>query len=235
MNIHLITAFPETFDGFFESSIISRALKQTRVRVYRHFIRDYAKGKHKQIDDYPYGGGAGMILKPEPIFECVKDIYNKYELMDTKLIFLTPAGERYTQKKAVELSLRNNLVLLCGHYKGVDQRVLNNVVDEELSIGDFVLTGGETAAMCVLDSVIRLLPGVLGDIDSAFNDSFQTGLLDHPHYTRPVVFNNEKVPDVLLSGNHAEIEKWRREEALRITKKKRYDLYKSELNKNSSD
>ena len=235
MNIHLITAFPKTFDGFLDSSIISRALKQDSVRVYRHYIRDYAVGKHKQIDDYPYGGGAGMILKPEPVYDCVKDIYNKFTLKDTKLTFLTPAGKRYTQSKAVELSLRQNLVLLCGHYKGIDQRVLDEVVNEELSIGDFVLTGGETAAMCVLDSVIRLIPGVLGDIDSAFNDSFQTGLLDHPHYTRPVEFKCKKVPPVLLSGNHAEIEKWRQKEALRITKEKRYDLYKSEQNKNSSD
>lgn len=234
MDIHLITAFPETFDGFLDSSIIKRAVKAENVRVYRHFLRDYSVGKHKQIDDYPYGGGAGMILKPEPIYKCVKDIYKRFLLQDTKVTFLTPAGEQYNQKKAVELSLRENLVLLCGHYKGVDQRVLDAVVDEELSIGDFILTGGEAAAMCVMDSVIRLLPGVLGDIDSAFNDSFQTGLLDHPHYTRPLEFNHKRVPAVLLSGNHAEINEWRRKESLNVTKKKRYDLYRSEQNKNSS-
>ncbi len=230
MQIHVITAFPKVFEGFKSESIFKRALERGHVELYLHHIRDYATGKHQQIDDYPYGGGPGMILKPEPIFRCVEDVYEKYHLNDTKLTFLTPLGETYTQKKAVEMSLRQNLVFLCGHYKGVDQRVIQELVDEEISIGDFVLSGGECAAMCIIDSVVRLLPGVIGDIDSAVNDSFQNELLDHPHYTRPETFRGMDVPKVLLSGNHANIEKWRHSKALAITKARRYDLYTKYLN-----
>jgi tRNA (guanine37-N1)-methyltransferase len=166
-----------------------------------------------------------MILKPEPIFSCVEHVCKKYELQERKITLLTPAGQRYNQNKAVEFSLRQSMVLLCGHYKGIDQRVIDELVDEEISIGDYVLTGGELAAMVVIDSVMRLLPGVLGDIDSAISDSFQTGLLDHPHYTRPENFRGNFVPDILLSGNHAAIDEWRQQQALQKTKERRHDLY----------
>ena len=225
MEIHVITAFPKLFEGPLNESILKRAQQAGIFKVYFHDLRDYATDKHKQIDDYPYGGGAGMILKPEPIFRCVEDIYEKYQLGDTPLTLMSAAGETYNQKKAIELSLRDKLVLLCGHYKGIDQRVIDELVDEEISLGDYILTGGELAAICIIDSVVRLLPGAIGDIDSAINDSFQTGLLDHPHYTRPEVFRGKRVPKVLLSGNHADIERWRKEKAIEITKSKRKDLY----------
>ncbi len=227
MQIRVITAFPKTFDGFLDESILKRAIQNEQVSITLHHIRDYATDKHQQIDDYPYGGGPGMILKAEPIFDCIEDVQQKYDMPETKVTLMTPAGELYNQKKAVEVSLRDSLILLCGHYKGIDQRVIDELVDEEISIGDYVLTGGEFAAMVIIDSVVRLLPGVIGDIDSAVTDSFQTGLLDHPHYTRPVEFRGHKVPDVLMSGNHANIEKWREEKALEITKTRRPDLYQN--------
>ncbi len=226
MDIHIVTAFPKTFDGFLDESILKRAIHNNHVQVHLHHIRDYAEGKHKQIDDYPYGGGAGMILKPEPIIACVEDIKGRFDLADTPVTLMTPAGETYTQNKAVELSLRRKLILLCGHYKGIDQRALDMVVDEEISIGDYVLTGGELAAMCITDSVVRLLPGVIGDIDSACTDSFQTGMLDCPHYTRPETFREQSVPAVLLSGNHKQIEQWRYQQAFEKTRQKRPDLLK---------
>lgn len=225
MQIHVITAFPKIFDGFLDESILKRAIQHEQVSITLHHIRDYATDKHQQIDDYPYGGGPGMILKAEPIFDCIEDVRKKFDLDGTNVTLMTPAGETYDQKKAVELSLRDSMILLCGHYKGIDQRVIDDLVDEEISIGDYVLTGGELAAMMIIDSVVRLLPGVIGDIDSAVTDSFQTGLLDHPHYTRPVDFRGKKVPDVLMSGNHANIEKWREEKALEMTKTRRPDLY----------
>jgi len=230
MQIHVITAFPKIYDGFLDESIIRKAKEKNKVEIYLHYIRDYAKGKHLQIDDYPYGGGAGMILKPEPLDACLCDVYKKFKLNDSKLTLMTPAGETWTQKKAVEFSLRENLVLLCGHYKGIDQRILDKWVDEEISVGDYVLTGGEVASMSIIDSVVRLLPGVIGDIDSACTDSFQTDLLDHPHYTRPEVFDGVSVPAVLLSGNHAKIERWKHEQSVEITKKRRMDIYKKYIN-----
>jgi tRNA (guanine37-N1)-methyltransferase len=225
VRIDVITAFPKTFAGFLDESILKRAIQKNAVRITFHDIRDYAADKHQQVDDYPYGGGPGMILKPEPIFRCIEDVLEKRGADKTRITLLTPAGEQYDQKKAVEISLRDSLILLCGHYKGIDQRVIDELVDEEISIGDYVLTGGELAAMVVIDSVVRLLPGVIGDIDSAITDSFQTGLLDHPHYTRPEVFRGRRVPDVLLSGNHRKIEAWRQEKALSVTKARRHDLY----------
>lgn len=226
MNIHVITAFPKTFDGFLDESILKRAISNGVVNITLHHIREYATDKHQQIDDYPYGGGPGMILKPEPIFRCVESVREKFNLQETKITLLTPAGQLYDQKKAVEFSLRESMILLCGHYKGIDQRIVDELVDEEISIGDYVLTGGELAAMVIIDSTTRLLPGVLGDIDSAITDSFQTGLLDHPHYTRPENFRGHLVPSVLLSGNHAAIDEWRLEQALQKTKERRDDLYK---------
>ncbi len=225
MEIHVITAFPKVFKGALGESILKRAQDAGIVDIHLHDIRSYAKDKHKQIDDYPYGGGAGMILKPDPLFHCIEDVYEKHKLENTPLTLMSASGETYTQKKAVEVSLRDKLVLLSGHYKGIDERVIEELVDEEISIGDYILTGGEIPAVVIIDSVVRLLPGAIGDIDSAINDSFQTGLLDHPHYTRPENFRGMTVPKILLSGNHAEIEKWRRLKALERTKERRKDLY----------
>ncbi len=239
MEIHILTAFPNMFQMPLDESIVKRAKKNNVVRIHIHDIRHYATDKHKQIDDYPYGGGAGMILKPEPIFRCVEDIYSKFQLDDTPITLLSAAGETFSQKKAVEISLRDKMVLLCGHYKGIDERVIEKLVKEEISIGDYILTGGEIPAMVIVDAVVRLLPGAMSDIDSAITDSFQSGLLDHPHYTRPETFQEMKVPSILLSGNHEKIENWRRSISLERTKTKRKDLYnkylKSETEFNSSE
>jgi tRNA (guanine37-N1)-methyltransferase len=235
VDVHVITAFPKTFEGFLDESILKRAIQKGELAVHLHAIRQYAEDKHQQIDDYPYGGGAGMILKPEPIYRCIKAVYAEYDLKDIPVTLLTAAGDRYSQNKAVELSLRRALVLLCGHYKGIDQRVIDELVDEEISIGDYILTGGEVPAMCIIDSVARLLPGVINDIDSAVTDSFQSELLDHPHFTRPEVFHGKPVPKVLLSGNHAEIEKWRLEKAKETTQLRRPDIYKKYIECENND
>ncbi len=230
MEIHVITGLPNLLHSPLNESIIKRAQKSNIVKIYIHNIRDYATDKHKQIDDYPYGGGPGMILKPEPIFRCLEHIQVKYNIKDTHVTLLTAAGKLFDQKKAVEFSLLKKLVLLCGHYKGIDQRIVDNLVTEQISIGDFILTGGELPAMCVIDAVVRLLPGAIGDFDSADTDSFQTGLLDHPHYTRPIEFRGMKVPEVLISGHHEKIKKWQSSMSLEITKKQRLDLYNKYVN-----
>ena len=185
-------------------------------------IRQFSENKHKQVDDYPYGGGAGMVLKPEPMFNAVEAIT---EGRKPRIILMCPQGERFTQKKAEELAKEEDLVFLCGHYEGYDERIREHLVTDEISIGDFVLTGGELPAMTVIDAVVRLLPGVLGQADSHIQDSFSTGLLEHPHYTRPADFRGMKVPDVLLSGNHAKIEEWREEQSLKRTLLRRSDLF----------
>lgn len=231
MEVHVITAFPGTFTGFLGESIIKRAIAKGELKVHLHELRRYAEDKHQQIDDYPYGGGAGMILKPEPLFRCIEDVYHRFDLKDVPVTLLTPAGQLFTQEKAVELSLRRTIVLLCGHYKGIDQRVIDTFVREEISVGDYVLSGGETAAMCVIDAVARLLPGVLNDIDSAVTDSFQDDLLDHPHYTRPEVFRGMQVPKILLSGDHRAIAEWRLAQSIEITRKRRPDIYRRYLKK----
>lgn len=225
MEIHIVTGFPKLFDGLSSDSILKRAIVSEIATIHLHDIRTYTTDKHSQIDDYTFGGGPGMILKAEPIFRCIEDIYERFELGDTPVTLLTPAGGQYTQKKAVEISLRDKLVLLCGHYKGMDERVIERLAGEEISIGDYILTGGEIAAMVIIDSVIRLLPGAIGDIDSAETDSIQSGLLDHPHYTRPRKFRDMEVPEVLLSGNHEKIAAWRLEQAISRTKERRKDLY----------
>jgi tRNA (guanine37-N1)-methyltransferase len=225
LEIHVITAFPNLFTGPLDESIVKRAINKKLVSVFLHDIRDYSTDKHHQIDDYPYGGGAGMVFKPEPLFCCLEDIIAKYHLEGCPVTLMSAMGELYSQKKAVELSLRDKLILLCGHYKGIDERVLETWVNEEISIGDFILTGGELPAMVIIDTLVRLLPGAIGDIDSAETDSFQCGLLDHPHYTRPEVYHDMAVPKVLLSGNHAEIQKWRHTWQLNRTRERRLDLY----------
>lgn len=223
MNIQVLSLFPEMFEGVFGSSILKKAQEQKRVQLDVINFREYSTQKHKQVDDYPYGGGAGMVLKPEPLFAAIEDIQSA-KVQPSRVILLCPQGERFDQKKAEELSKEQDLIFICGHYEGYDERIREHLVTDELSLGDFVLTGGELAAMTVIDSVVRLLPDVLGNAVSHQEDSFSTGLLEHPHYTRPAEFKGLKVPDVLLSGNHAKIERWRREESLRRTYSRRPDL-----------
>jgi len=221
MNIHVLSLFPDMFSGVFGASILKKAQEKGAVRLEVTDIRTFSGNKHNQVDDYPYGGGAGMVLKPEPMFSAVEAITAGKQ---PRIILMCPQGERFTQKKAEELAQETELVFLCGHYEGYDERIRQHLVTDEISIGDFVLTGGELGAMTVIDSVVRLLPGVLGQEDSHIQDSFSTGLLEHPHYTRPAEFRGMKVPDVLLSGNHAKIEQWREEQSLKRTFERRPDL-----------
>lgn len=224
MNIHILSLFPEMFTGVFNSSILKKAQEKEEVAINVVNFRDFSGNKHHQVDDYPYGGGAGMVLKPEPIFNAVESLITQPE-HKRRIILLCPQGERFTQRKAEELAKEEELIFICGHYEGYDERIREHLVTDEISIGDFVLTGGELAAMTVVDSVVRLLPNVLGKAESHEQDSFSTGLLEHPHYTRPVEYRGYKVPDVLLSGNHAAIDKWRREQSLKRTVERRPDLF----------
>jgi len=226
VRIDILTLFPQMFDSPFGIGIFKRAIDRNLVRVNIHNIRDHTHDKHHTVDDYPYGGGAGMVLKPEPIFEAVESIKSGISQEDGVLpvILLTPQGRLFSQQIAVELSRYSHVVLICGHYEGVDERVREHLVTDEISIGDYVLSGGELAAMVVVDAVVRLLPGVLGSEASPLDDSHATGLLEYPQYTRPVVYRGWSVPDVLLSGNHAQIAKWRREQAILRTLKRRPEL-----------
>lgn len=223
MKIDVLTLFPEMFEGVLGSSILKRASENKAVDYNVVNFRAYADNKHQTVDDYPYGGGAGMVLKPQPIFDAVADLRKKSSSVP-RVILLCPQGEKYTQKKAEELAGLDHLIFVCGHYEGYDERIREHVVTDEISIGDFVLTGGELGAMVVIDSVVRLLPGVLGKAESHLSDSFSTGLLEHPHYTRPADFRGMKVPDVLISGNHRLIDEWRTKESLRRTVLRRPDL-----------
>ncbi len=226
MRIDILTLFPQMFDSPFGIGIFKRAVDQNLVRVNIHNIRDCTHDKHHIVDDYPYGGGAGMVLKPEPIFETVELIKSgiSQEAGVLPVILLTPQGRLFSQQIAHELSGYSNLVLICGHYEGVDERVREHLVTDEISIGDYVLSGGELAAMLVVDAVVRLLPGVLGSEASLRDESHTTGLLEYPQYTRPMVYRGWSVPEVLLSGNHAQIAKWRREQAILRTLKRRPEL-----------
>ena len=223
MNFHVLTLFPEMFDGVLHDSMLGRAEKKNVLEFNMINIRDYAVNKHKRVDDYPYGGGRGMVMQAEPIYNAYCDVCNG---IDEKphVIYMSPKGEVFSQAKAVELTQYENLVILCGHYEGVDQRIIDEIVDEEISIGDYVLTGGEIPAMVVIDSVSRMLEGVLSNEDSFTDESHYGGLLEYPHYTRPPVFNGREVPEVLLSGNHALIAKWRMEKSLEETASKRPDM-----------
>ncbi|HUI28653.1 MAG TPA: tRNA (guanosine(37)-N1)-methyltransferase TrmD [Candidatus Acidoferrales bacterium] len=222
MRIDIVTAFPKLLSSPLNESMLRKAQEREAVEIVVHDLRDYTHDKHRTVDDLPYGGGAGMILKPEPIFDCVEKLFSERTYDDA--ILLTADGETFGQSVANELSLKNNLLFICGHYKGVDERVRERLVTREISIGDFVLTSGEIAAIVVIDAVVRLLPGALGDSESALSDSFQIGLLDSPQYTRPAEFRGMKVPDVLLSGDHEEVKKWRDEMSLARTAKRRADL-----------
>ncbi|GIV27160.1 MAG: tRNA (guanine-N(1)-)-methyltransferase [Bacteroidia bacterium] len=224
MRIDIITIFPEQFESVFKYSILKRAQQKNLVQIVIHNLRDYSTDKHKKVDDYPFGGGAGMVMMIEPIYNCIQHLQsqNRYD----EVIFLTPDGELFEQKTANYLSTLNNIILLCGHYKGVDERVREHLITKEISIGDYVLSGGEIAAMVVTDAVVRLIPGVLGDETSALSDSFQDNLLAPPVYTRPAVFNGWEVPAILRSGNAQEIENWRHEQSIKRTKERRPELLK---------
>jgi tRNA (guanine37-N1)-methyltransferase len=222
MRIDVVTGFPKMFRSPLGESIVKRAREKGFVEIVVHDLRDYARDRHKTIDDVPYGGGAGMILKPEPVFACIESLQKRCRY--DEVIYLSADGDRLTQQLANALSLKTNLLLLCGHYKGIDERIREALVTQELSIGDYVLSGGELPALVVIDSVVRLIPGVLHDGESLLGDSFQNDLLDSPHYTRPAEFRGMKVPEVLLSGNHAEIASWRAEQQLKRTSARRKDL-----------
>ncbi len=222
MRIDIITLFPELLVGPFEVSIIKRALESGKASVHFHHLRDYAINKQKQVDDYPFGGGAGMVLRIEPIDRCISALQKERKYDD--VVYLTPDGIQLNQALANQYSLKENIILLCGHYKGVDQRVRDHLITQEISIGDFVLSGGELAAAVFCDSIIRLLPGVLGDESSALSDSFQDGLLAPPIFTRPANYKGWEVPEILTSGNSPKIEEWRENEALKRTQTRRPDL-----------
>lgn len=222
MRIDIITVLPELLTSPFEASILKRAIEKGLVEIHLHNLRDYATNKYKQVDDYQFGGGAGMVMMVEPIDKCISKL--KAERDYDEVIYMTPDGKTLNQGMANELSLKGNLIILCGHYKGVDQRVRDLFVTREISIGDYVLSGGELAAAIVCDAVIRLLPGVLNDETSALTDTFQDNLLAPPVYTRPAEYKGLEVPKILLSGNLPKIEKWREEQALERTKKRRPDL-----------
>lgn len=221
MRIDIVTLFPSMFAGAFAESIIKRAIEQDLVAILIHDLRDYGLGQHRVVDDRPYGGSSGMVLRPEPLFEAVETIKGQDRI---PVILLSPQGRLFSQKVAWELATYEQMILICGHYEGVDERVREYLVTDELSIGDYVLTGGELAAMVVVDAVVRLLPGVLGSEESLREDSHVRGLLEYPHYTRPQVYRGWPVPQVLVSGNHREIAKWRREQSLLRTLDRRPDL-----------
>ncbi len=222
MRIDILSSVPEIFESFLKTSIVKIAQEKKLVEIVVHNLHKYSSDKFGHIDDTPYGGGSGMVIKCEPVFKCVE--YLKSQRDYDEIIYLTADGALFNQNIANELSLMNNIILLCGHYKGIDQRIRDVLVTREISVGDFVLTGGEVPSMLVTDAIVRLVPGVLGDPQSIFEDSFQNGLLEPPIYTKPAEFRGLKVPDILLSGNHNEISKWRYEQALRKTKERRPDL-----------
>lgn len=222
MRIDIISVLPELMESPFKTSILKRAMDKGLAEVHFHHVRDWAINKHRQIDDEPYGGGAGMVMMVEPLDKCISELKSQRDY--DEVIYLTPDGVTLNQKIANSLSIKNHLIFICGHYKGIDQRVRDLHVTKEISIGDYVLTGGELAACVLADSIIRLLPGVLNDEQSALTDSFQDDLLAPPIYTRPESYKGLEVPKILLSGNFAKIEEWRHDEAIRITKEKRPDL-----------
>lgn len=228
----IMTLFPGLVDGVLSESIIGRARKAGAIEVYCHNIRDYSEDKHRRVDDTPYGGGKGMLMAAPPVYNCYEAVTRQIQIdrpaSRPHVIYMSPKGRVLTQKIAEELSAYDSLILLCGHYEGIDQRVLDEIVDEELSIGDYVLTGGEIPACIVVDTVARLQDGVLADPECYENESIASGLLEYPQYTRPYEFHGVRVPDVLISGHHANIEKWRNETAERLTREKRPDLLSKE-------
>jgi tRNA (guanine37-N1)-methyltransferase len=226
LRVDVLTLFPEMMDGVFGTSILGKAQEKGIAKLSSVNFRDYANNKHNTVDDYPFGGGGGMVLKPEPLFAAVEDLTRGLESRP-RIVLMCPQGEPFTQRKAEELAAEEHLIFVCGHYEGYDERIREHLVTDELSIGDYVLTGGELPAMVVIDAVVRLLPGALGNESSAVTDSFSTGLLEYPHYTRPASFRGWDVPEVLISGHHARIEAWRREQSLLRTLQRRPELLES--------
>ena len=224
MNFHILTLFPEMVMNGLHTSIIGRAVAKNLLSIEAINIRDYAFNKHQSVDDYPYGGGAGMLMQAEPVYLAYKAVEEKTEKKKLRVVYLSPQGDTFTQKMAEELAQEEDLVLLCGHYEGIDERVLEEIVTDYVSIGDYVLTGGELPAMVMVDTISRLVPGVLHNDLSAEFESFQDNLLEYPQYSRPEEWHGKKVPPVLLSGHHANIEKWRREQSILRTKERRPDL-----------
>lgn len=225
-----MTLFPDIFTSYMNESIMKRAVEKEIIEVHVYNIRDYSTNKHKKVDDYPFGGGAGMVMTPQPIYDTYKHIVDKFDIKDPKVIYLTPKGRVFKQTIAEELSIGEDVILLCGHYEGVDQRIIDLIITDEISIGDFVLTGGELPALIMIDAISRLIPGVLNQNESFEEESFKDNLLEYPHYTRPRGFEGLKVPDVLLSGNHKNIDEWRKNESIKITKERRKDLYEKSIN-----
>lgn len=223
--IHILTLFPEFFTGPLNVSIIQRAIKKGLIKVDLVNIRDFSRDKHKKVDDYPYGGGCGMVMKPEPIFEAVEFAKRTVDVSKRRIILLSPQGKPFNNKKAKELSSTEHIILICGHYEGIDERV-KTIITDEISIGDFVLTGGEIPALALIDATMRFVPGVLGSSKSAEDETFSDGLLEYPQYTRPRIYQDLEVPKVLLSGDHKKIARFRRKEALKRTLQKRPDLFK---------
>ena len=224
MKIDIVTLFPELCRAPLSESIIKRAQESRIIDLHIHNLRDWTTDKHHVVDDAPFGGGQGMVMKPEPIFAAVEDLKSKIEDRKSKIVLMSPAGRRFDQQMAKQLSQESHLIIISGHYEGVDHRVIEHLIDLEISIGDYVLTNGGIAAVVLVDSIVRLLPGTLGHEQSANDDSFSNDLLEAPQYTRPANFRGWKVPEVLLSGNHAEIAKWRREQAIKRTSENRPDL-----------
>ncbi len=228
MRIDIITIFPKMFEPVLNESIIKRAQHKGKVKICLHDLRDFSADKHRKVDDRPFGGGSGMVMKPEPIFKAVEYIKVKSQKpkVKTKVVLLCPQGKKLTQKTCKKLAKYKHLILICGHYEGVDERVRHYLADEEISIGDYVLTGGELPAMVLVDAIVRLIPGVLGDKNSLNFESFESNLLEYPHYTRPAKFRDMSVPRELLSGDHKQIENWRKQQAINRTKLRRPDLLK---------
>jgi len=225
MHIDILTLFPDMFSSVFNESILKKARDNEKFTYNLVDFRNFSTNRHHKVDDYPYGGGAGMVLTPQPIFDAVESLIQNSD-HTPRIILMCPQGERYTQQKAEELAQEEQLIFICGHYEGYDERIRKHLVTDEISIGDYVLTGGELGAMVAIDSIVRLLPDVLGNEKSAIEDSFSTGLLEHPQYTRPANFRGMKVPEVLLSGHHEKINEWRKKESLRRTYERRPELLK---------
>lgn len=225
MHFHILTLFPDMINDGLNTSILGRAMQKGLICFEAVNIRDYTQDKHNRVDDYPYGGGAGLVMQGQPIYDAYQSLMPKAE--GARVVFMTPQGRPFTQRIAEELAQEENLVFLCGHYEGIDERLIEEIVTDEISLGDFVLTGGELAAITIIDAVSRLVPGVLGKEESFEDESFSDGLLEYPQYTRPPVFMGREVPEVLLSGHHGNVAKWRREQALLRTAKKRPDLLKT--------
>ncbi len=235
MNFYVLTLFPEMILSGLNHSMIKRAVEKNIINIECVNIRDFANNKHNQVDDYPYGGGAGMVIKPQPVFNAYESIKNKVK-EGCRVVYMTPQGKTFNQNISEEFSREEDIIILCGHYEGIDERVIDEIVSDEISIGNFIITGGELAAMMIIDSVSRLIPGVLNNEESFQNETFSNNLLEYPQYTRPVEFMGKKVPDVLLSGHHENVNKWRREQSLRRTFLKRPELLvNSELSENDID